>query len=116
MGAQRQRLLSQPCSEMWLGVSKERKRWRNRISPTGQDDLRAYPEMNCRDREREGSGTKARSPDSRDWQMALLMRFMELMLRGWGEEGKVWEKSLQRLHLSCDESEVALGLQKGNIG
>lgn len=104
MGAQRQRSLSQPCSEMWLGVSKAHRRWRNRISPTGQDELRAYPEMNCRDREREDSGMKARSLDSRDWQMVLLMN-VEFMWRGRGEGGKVWEKSLQRLHFPRDESE-----------
>ena len=62
----RQRLLSQPCSEMWLGVSKVQRGWRNRTSPTGRDELRAYPEMNCRDKEREQSGMKVRSLDSRD--------------------------------------------------
>lgn len=31
-----------------LGFPRHVKRWRNRISPTGQDDLRAYPETNCR--------------------------------------------------------------------
>lgn len=50
--------------------------------------------------------------DLSDWQTVLLTK-VEYM---WKKKQKqVWEENLQRLHFHHDESEVALGHQKGSI-
>lgn len=59
---------------------------------------------------------KARFLDSRDWQWIALNEVYGVYVAGvGGEGGKGLGESLQRLHLSCDESEVGTSERKYRV-